>query len=66
MINKKGLHTTIVAFVFLAVLIGMIISFISDKIDIEELKTILIIVTPVFTIIIGYLSKDQTGTHTQK
>ncbi|GAF72122.1 unnamed protein product, partial [marine sediment metagenome] len=44
MMNKKGIQTTIVAFILLALLLSLVFSFIFDKIELDELKTILIIV----------------------
>lgn len=61
----KGFKTTIAAFVYLAILIGLIIVFVLDQITMDELKTLLAATTPVFVVIIGFLAKDANKSHTK-
>lgn len=61
----KGIKTTVTAFIYLALLIGLIIAFVLDYIEFEELKNILTVSTPVFILAIGWFAKDANKSHTQ-
>lgn len=63
--NKKGIKTTITAFIFLALLIGLIIAMILDEVTFDELKNVLTVSTPVFILLIGWFAKDANQSHTK-
>ena len=64
--NKKGIKTTIVAFILLAISIALIAALVLDKITLTELTTIMSLLGVFGATIIGFLSKDQNKSHTMK
>lgn len=64
--NKKGIKTSIVAFVVLALGVATVAAFILDKIDSEKFSLIMGSLGVMGTFVIGYFAKDQTASHTKK
>lgn len=61
---KKGIKTTVASFVCLSVVVGLVVAYVFGKIDVQGLTVSLGALGTSFTIIIGFLAKDQDKTHT--
>ena len=60
---KKGIKTTITAFVGLLALMGIVVVYLMGEIDTEQLTVALSAVGASLGVIVGFLSKDQNQTH---
>jgi len=61
--NKKGIKTTVVAFVGLAILLAIVGMYLFGKIDTNQLTVALSSVGTILGVVIGFLAKDQDKSH---
>lgn len=62
--NSKGKKTTIVAYIALAIILALVVALFLDKITADDLYKGLGAIGGAAAVFIGFLSKDQTASHT--
>jgi len=62
--NKKGIKTSIVAFIILIAGLALTASLVFDKIDIKEFGVAMGTLSTLGVSVIGFLSKDADKSHT--
>lgn len=64
--NKKGLKTTVIAYISLALIVALFVALFIEKINATELKDGITGIVAAAVVVIGFLSKDYDKSHTNE